>query len=144
VKGRRRKARELLVQAFYAAEVGQAPIAEAIATQLERRQPGPEAQEYIRRVGALYAAQLTSLDAEIDGALVGWSPERVGAVERAILRLALLELRHVRDVPPRVVINEALELARTFSTEDAARFVNGVLDRFFVDRPWDVPAPDSD
>lgn len=142
--GRRRKARELLVQALYAAEVGQSPLPEAIAIQMERRNPGDEAREYIHRIAALYAEHGDGLDAVIDEALVGWSPERVGAVERAILRLALLEMKHARDVPPRVVVNEALDLTRTFSTEDAARFVNGVLDRFVVDRPWDVPAADSD
>jgi len=142
--GRRRKARELLVQAIYAAEVGQVPLPESIAVQMERRNPGPDARAYVKRIATLYAEHGSGLDAEIDEALVGWSPERVGVVERAILRLALLEMKHARDVPPRVVVNEALELARTFSTEDAARFVNGVLDRFLVDRPWDVPAPDSD
>jgi N utilization substance protein B len=52
----------------------------------------------------------------------------LAVIDRLILRMAAWELQHESDTPPAVVLNEALELARTFSTEDAVRFVNGVLD----------------
>jgi len=70
-----------------------------------------------------------ALDADIDSALQHWAPERVGRVERNILRVALFEMRHAPDVPGAVAIDEAIELAKTFGTDDAPRFVNGVLDR---------------
>ena len=70
-----------------------------------------------------------SLDAEITGALANWTPERVGRVERNILRVALFELRHAEDVPEKVAINEAIEIAKRFSNDEAPRFINGVLDR---------------
>ncbi len=57
-----------------------------------------------------------------------WRLERLAVIDRLILRIAVWELRHAPDTPPAVVMNEALELARTFSTDDAVRFVNGVLD----------------
>jgi transcription antitermination protein NusB len=56
-----------------------------------------------------------------------WRPERISAIDRAILRLALHELR-ATDTPPKVVINEAVELAKKFSSDEAGRFVNGILD----------------
>jgi len=56
-----------------------------------------------------------------------WRPERISAIDRAILRLALHEMR-ATDTPPKVVINEALELAKKFSSEEASGFVNGILD----------------
>jgi len=70
-----------------------------------------------------------ALDADIDTAVHNWSPERVGRVERNILRIALYEMRHADDVPAAVAINEAIELAKMYGTDDAPRFVNGVLDR---------------
>ena len=72
---------------------------------------------------------LDELDEEIGGALEHWSLERVGYIERNVLRIGLYELRYRGDVPSMVAITEAVELARRFGAEDAPRFVNGVLDR---------------
>jgi transcription antitermination protein NusB len=58
-----------------------------------------------------------------------WDPSRMAAVDRAIMRLALYEMLHCPDVPPVVAINEAIEIAKQFSTDDSGRFVNGLLDR---------------
>lgn len=78
------------------------------------------------------------LDHTINGALEGWLPERVGYIERAVLRVAVFEMRHLPDVPPGVAINEAIEVAKTFGGEDAPRFVNGVLDRIRRDLDTDT------
>lgn len=69
------------------------------------------------------------LDRAISEALENWSLDRIGYIERAVLRIALHEMRHRQDVPASVAINEAVELAKRFGAEDAPRFVNGVLDR---------------
>jgi transcription antitermination factor NusB len=69
------------------------------------------------------------LDEEIIGALDHWQPDRVGRIERCLLRIALYEIRHAKDVPPVVAINEAIDLAKEYIGEDAPRFINGVLDR---------------
>jgi N utilization substance protein B len=126
---RRRKARELLVQALYATEVGGKTLAEAVAEQAERRKPHPDALAYAREIADELAESLADLDTRIDAVLESRRPERVGAVERAILRLGLIELLRRPDVPIAVVIDEAMALARHFSTEDSARFVHGVLDK---------------
>jgi len=73
-----------------------------------------------------------ALDRDIDSALQNWAPERVGRLERNILRIALYEMRSVADVPAAVAINEAIELAKSFGGDDAPRFINGVLDRLRV------------
>lgn len=70
-----------------------------------------------------------ALDAEIDDAVHKWSPDRVGRIERNILRIALYEMRNAKDVPTTVAINEAIELAKMYGVDEAPRFVNGVLDR---------------
>jgi len=69
------------------------------------------------------------LDEAIAGALENWAPERVGRVERNVLRVALYEMGFVADVPRNVAMNEAIEIARSYGGDDAPRFVNGVLDR---------------
>lgn len=126
---RRRKARELLVQALYAAELGHQPVAQAVADQIERRQPHPESLEYILELQPRLESEGEESDRQIDSVLESRSPERVGAVERAVLRLALVELRHRPDVPLAVIMDEAMALTRHFSSEESARFVNGILDR---------------
>jgi N utilization substance protein B len=69
------------------------------------------------------------LDAAIDGVLQDWNPGRVGRVERAILRIALYEMRYEPDVPIGVAINEAIELAKAYGSDESPGFVNAVLDR---------------
>ena len=73
--------------------------------------------------------RMTEIDALIASVAENWRPERMAVLDRLVIRLAICELlRNNADTPPPVVINEALELARTFSTEDAVRFINGMLD----------------
>ena len=71
---------------------------------------------------------VAAIDPIITDAAEHWRIERMNVLDRLILRLAVYEFLHERDTPGRVVINEALELARTFSNDDSVRFVNGILD----------------
>jgi N utilization substance protein B len=67
------------------------------------------------------------IDALIGGAAIGWDLERMAVVDRNVLRLAVAELLECPDVPTAVILNEAVELASAYSTDDSGRFVNGVL-----------------
>lgn len=82
----------------------------------------PYAQELVRGVHA----RMTELDTMLSAHLHDWAIDRLGTVERAVLRIAALELVS-EDVPPPVVIDEAVELSKRYATPDAARLVNGVL-----------------
>ncbi len=73
--------------------------------------------------------QREALDARIDGALKGWSPSRVGRVERTILRIGLYEMTSLEDVPSKVAINEAIEVAKLYAMDGSPKFINGVLNR---------------
>lgn len=73
-------------------------------------------------------AKRDAIDAIIRKYAVGWRLERLAAVDRNILRMALYEMQYHRETPVRVVINEAIELAKNFNNEEAGRFVNGLLD----------------
>jgi N utilization substance protein B len=85
-------------------------------------------REYAATLARGTAERLPELDPLIEAQAEHWRLSRMAVIDRLILRLAVYELKHQPDAPPPVVINEALELARTFSGEDSVRFINGVLD----------------
>ena len=78
-------------------------------------------------------AHLAELDGKLQAYTQNWPLHRMGSVERSVLRLAFYEMIYCKDVPPAVVLNEAIDLAKYFSNADAGRFVNGVLDRLNKD-----------
>ncbi|HWP99836.1 MAG TPA: transcription antitermination factor NusB [Vicinamibacterales bacterium] len=126
----RRRAREAALQMLYYWAVGRVSPEEAMAAYWSLQEPPPP--EAVRaRAEALVRAtidRLAEIDRLIAGAAERWRPERMAIVDRLILRLATGELLDPEGAPPAVVIDEALELARRFSGEEAVRFVNGVLD----------------
>ena len=75
------------------------------------------------------AMVLDHIDRVISSVVEHWSMKRLASVDRAILRCATYELFYIPDIPPKVTINEAVELAKTFGAEDSSRFINGVLDK---------------
>jgi transcription antitermination protein NusB len=87
-----------------------------------------EVDEYARETAEAVAAQAEELDRRITDASEGWTADRLGAVERNVLRIALHELDG-DSVPDEVAIDEAVTLARRYATDDAARLVNGILGR---------------
>ncbi len=127
--GKRRKGREIVLQACYASRIAGSDLADAVEDQLARRRPAEETARFARDLAARIAAHGPACERWLADLVEHWDPERLGTVERAILILALTELRFCPEVPWRVVINEACELARRFGDEDAVAFVNGVLDR---------------
>jgi N utilization substance protein B len=87
-----------------------------------------EVDEYTRRLAEAVAARAPALDARITAASDDWTADRLGAVERNVLRVALEEL-DAADVPPEVVLDEAVTLAKRYASDDAGRLVNGILGR---------------
>jgi N utilization substance protein B len=85
------------------------------------------AGEFTRELAAGVSEHREELDAEISRHAKGWSLDRIAALERNILRVALYELRHREDVPTEVAIDEAVELSKAYCSADAAGFVNGIL-----------------
>ncbi len=78
-----------------------------------------------------------AIDARISGYLENWTIDRIGGVDRSVLRLAMYELFYSDETPPVVILNEAVDIAKFFSTRDAGKFVNGILDRAMKDVPRD-------
>ncbi|HTN81833.1 MAG TPA: transcription antitermination factor NusB [Acidimicrobiales bacterium] len=120
---RRREARERALALLYEAEVKGVEPAE-IVTALPVP-PDPFAADLVRGVGDTVA----DLDERIGAVSRGWTVARMPALDRALLRVGCYELLHEPETPTAVIINEAVELASRFSTDDSGRFVNGVLSR---------------
>jgi N utilization substance protein B len=128
--GRRRKAREIVLQALYEAEFSDSQWEEILSNQTSRRDSRDETVEYARSLFSKTLENKEHIDAIIRSALQNWEMERVSLVDRNILRFALCEILFFPDVPPKVIVNEAIEIAHKYSSEEAGRFVNGILDRF--------------
>lgn len=86
--------------------------------------------EYIKDKFNKIAENIDDIDAAINEKAQGWKTSRMGKVDLSILRLAVYEIKHEDDIPVKVSINEAVELAKKFGTDDSASFVNGVLAKF--------------
>ena len=135
----RRLAREIAVQTLYEMAQAETPWAHALRSNLERREGGDAEQSYARRVLETIEARGDEIRQRIDAALENWAWERVALVDRCVLQVGCAEILAFPDVPLRVSIDEAVEIARKFSTEESGAFVNGVLDRVARDaqRPDD-------
>jgi len=133
----RRKAREVALKVLFQVDVGGADPAEALAQVLQRDKLPSAAEAFARGLVEGTLRELDSLDRTLAARSREWRPERMAAVDRNILRLACYEMRHCPDVPPSVAINEAVELAKKYSTTEAARFINGVLGQLARGKPQD-------
>ena len=124
----RRKARELAVQAVYSWQLSQNNITEIetnfITENSARRFDIDYFQQLLRGVATQVGGIDEKISPHVDRPLVDVDP-----VEKAILRVAVYELLDCLDVPYRVIINEAIELAKSFGADDSHKFVNGVLDK---------------
>jgi len=117
---------------LYQWELGGLPIEEVVDAFWSMADDGAALDEpgraFARSLAAGVAASLDRLDPLIADAATHWRIERMNVLDRLILRLAVYEFLETPETPAKVVINEALELARTFSSDDAVRFINGILD----------------
>jgi N utilization substance protein B len=122
----RRFARELALQSLFAVEVGKHDPNAVLDETLTR--PGlDEDRGFVKDLVLGTLEHREESDGLIGPLLEGWTIERLPTVDRVLLRMSVYEMRYRRETPLPVVINEAVELAKKFSTEDSGRFVNGVL-----------------
>ena len=131
----RRKARELALKAIYAKAISDQDTSDVSESVIRDETISARNLDYAR---ALFANALEHREwaEEIIGQLAEhWRLERIARIDRSILLLALVELKTMPDVPEKVVINEAIELAKTYSGADSAGFINGILDRHVKGAP---------
>lgn len=127
--GSRRRARELALALLYELEFHPGQEAARLAGFWQDRPAPPGARLYAEALAHGVVGHRPELDHLIASHAEHWTVERMTLVDRNILRLAAFELLHAPDVPERVAIDEAIELAKAYGSEDSGRFVNGILDR---------------
>lgn len=127
----RRLARECALETLYRLDlVGDEP-SDVIEEILARKNPSEEAEHYLRRLVDTVVTNQRDIDSVLRRHLRRWRLERLTVLDRAILRMAAAEILHFGDVPPKVSINEAVEIAKKYGDDDAGKFVNGVLDSLY-------------
>ncbi|AIY05314.1 transcription termination protein NusB [Planococcus sp. PAMC 21323] len=122
---KRHEAREKALQTLFQLEGTELTIDEA----MDHVMAGENDNFYDLLVQGTYT-NMATIDEKLVGHLENWSIERLPKIERTILRMAIFELDYMEDAPARVVMNEAIELCKTFGDDKSSRFVNGVLSKF--------------
>lgn len=138
----RRPARIAALQALYKVEVGKTTAVGAMGAIESFQGLPPDLATYAHTLVEGVIAHRAELDRRIEAKLKDWGLDRIAAVDRNVLRLGAFELLFCPDVPPRVTLNEMIEIAKKFSTAESGKFVNGVLAALLPETPkanWAPP-----
>jgi N utilization substance protein B len=127
--GRRRQSRETALQLLYALDITRVNNREVLRAAWTETMLTQQIRDFTTTLVTGVMEHRDEIDAFIQECSTNWSLERIGLVERNILRFAIYELCFLPDIPPNVTINEAVEVAKKYGTEEAPAFINGILDR---------------
>ena len=123
----RRLARQVAFQTLFQIDLASSDVDTALEQRLADIELDEENREYVERMVRGVIEQQRAIDNQIAAVSKGWHVHRLGFVDRSILRLAIYEIVFVDEVPVRVAVNEAVELAKEFGDEESPKFVNGLL-----------------
>jgi len=124
---KRREAREAALKALFAVDLGKIPLERVLAEVLAEWPLPPPYEAFARELAAGALRHRAEADEIIEQLAVDWTVERMAAVDRNILRLAIYEILHRPDIPDSVAVNEAVELAKKYGEEESPKFINGIL-----------------
>ncbi len=130
---RRRRIREKVLQALYAIELSGDPAEHVIDCIITDLRKNAESFQFAKTFFLKVVESREELDRLIKKQVANWEFNRLAVIDRIVLRMGICELLYFDDIPPKVSINEAIEIAREFSTEKSDKFVNGVLDAVLDD-----------
>ena len=135
--GTRREAREWAVQLLFQLDLNPDSADTAFEDFWTSREADAESRAFVDEVVSGTRARLDEIDASLRRYAENWAVNRMGVIERNVLRMALFEMYFRLDIPPVVTINEAVDLAKYFGSAESGRFINGILDRARkdLDRP---------
>jgi transcription antitermination protein NusB len=139
--GLRRQAREFALKILFQVDVGQLAGEEVIRYFLATNPAADDVGEYARVLARGVLKERAKLDALISAQAHHWKLGRLAGVDRNILRIASYELIHCPEVPVSVAIDEAIEIAKKYSTEESGSFINGILDKLQTLRPLPPGGP---
>jgi N utilization substance protein B len=121
----------------------QVDINEILQRNLERYASTVDDKDFVTRLVRGVAGRSSELDAFLQPIAPEWPVDQIARVDRCILRMAIFELQEFADVPPKVVINEAVELAKAFGSDNSSKFVNGVLGTAYKHIAGDAPQEEA-
>ena len=130
---RRTKAREVAVQFLYQLDLRGDEVMESVASFLAEECKDLQTREFAHRLITGTRRTRDEADAKLKLVTRNWDLKRMAALDRNVLRMAIFELLHCPDIPPKVAINEAIEIGKKFSTANSGAFINGILDRIRID-----------
>lgn len=130
--GNRRKAREIALQVLFQLDVSQVDVREGIDLYWDNFDAPESARDFATQLIAGTMDSLEDIDNLIKSCSENWSLDRMSKVDRNILRLAVYELVFCRDIPPKVALNEAIDLGKEYGSENSGSFINGILDALYT------------
>jgi N utilization substance protein B len=130
---RRRIVREKVMQALYAHEIAKDPPEHVMKYVLAGLLDNKDAHSFARQLVLATIEHAAEIDKVIKSKVANWDFKRIALIDRLVLRMGVCELLYFKDIPPKVSMNEAIELAKLFSTEKSGQFVNGILDAVLED-----------
>lgn len=133
MRGGRRKAREIALRALYALELSQNPLDDIIEDMILGRSEDRVALLFAEQLVRKTVEHLEEFDQKIKEKAINWDFNRIAVLDKLILRMAICEFLYFEDIPPKVTINEAIEIAKKYSTEKSGSFINGILDSVLTD-----------
>ena len=126
---KRSRGREIALQALYQLDLCGEDQLDSIGEFLRQEESDREARAFAEKLLAGVHEHRGEIDKVIQGVAQNWDIARMAVIDRNVLRLATWELLHCRDIPPKVAINEAIELGKRYSTQNSGAFINGILDK---------------
>jgi N utilization substance protein B len=127
--GKRRKSREAALQVLYQLDIARQDATKTIAQFHDHFSQRGERDEYAERISLGVLEHGQEIDRLIEHYSENWRLDRMSIIDRNILRIATFELLYCEEIPPKVTLNEAIELGKRYGSDDSGSFVNGVLDR---------------
>ncbi len=131
---KRRLGRVLAVQSLYPVRINLSQPMEALQNLLKGKEYSKESVEFATQLVEKASEHLDEIDEVVKKVIENWEWDRVCAMDKAILGIAVAELLYFPEIPPKVVIDEAIEIAQEYSTEKSDKFINGLLDRIAKDK----------
>ena len=129
--GKRRSSRELALKFLYQAELNEGDIDDQMKLFLEQNSSQDEVESFMRELVLAILKQIKKIDEIIQKFSDNWMLDRMTVIDRNILRMGTCELLFNFSTPPKVAINEAVDIAKKYSNEDSPEFINGILDKIY-------------
>ncbi|MBS3905619.1 MAG: transcription antitermination factor NusB [Syntrophaceae bacterium] len=127
--GKRRRSREFALQVLYQLEITKQGALQAIVQLKENFSPEEGEDEFAKRMILGVMERRQEIDRLIEERSENWRLDRMTIIDRNILRIAIFELLYCSEVPPKVTLNEAIDLGKRYGSEESGSFINGILDR---------------